>query len=155
MALKVGDKAPEFELAATGGKSVRLSDYAGTKNVVLYFYPRDFTPVCTKETCGFRDIYEDLRSGDTEILGVSVDPVDSHEKFAKKYGVDFPLLSDPNREISARYGATGFLRDLMGNTSRVTFVIDKGGIVRDIIRGELSASKHVDGVRGTLAKLRS
>jgi len=151
MALRVGDKAPEFELAATGGKTVRLSDYAGAKNVVLYFYPRDFTPVCTKETCGFRDIYDELRTGETEILGVSIDPVDSHEKFAKKYGVAFPLLSDPNREIAARYGATGLLRDLLGNASRVTFVIDKSGIVREIIRGELSASKHVDGVKRALA----
>lgn len=150
MALQVGDKAPDFELPSTGGKAVRLSDYAGQKNVVLYFYPRDFTPVCTKETCGFQDLYESLRSQDTEILGVSVDPVDSHEKFAKKYGVAFPLLSDPERRIAALYGATGFLRGLLGNAGRVTFVIDKVGVIREIIRGELSAQKHLVGVTDTL-----
>ncbi len=150
MALQVGDKAPDFELAGTGGTNVRLSDYSGKKNVVLYFYPRDFTPVCTKETCGFQNLYETLRSQDTEIIGISVDPVDSHEKFAKKYRVAFPLLSDPNRTIAALYGATNAIRSFLGNSARITFVIDKLGIVREIIRGELSAQKHIVGVTDTL-----
>ncbi len=153
MTLAIGDKAPEFDVTSSSGKSLKLGDFAGKKNVVLYFYPGDFTPVCTKETCGFRDMHEDLRSQDTEIIGISVDSDESHRKFAKEYGVPFELVSDKNRDIAKRYGATGFLRDILGKTKRKTFVIDKAGRIAAILESELSASKHLDGVRDALKKL--
>lgn len=154
MALAIGQKAPEFEVVSSQGKALKLSDFRGKKNVVLYFYPGDFTPVCTKETCGFRDMYDELASQDTEIIGVSVDSDDSHRKFAEKYKVPFDLVSDETRAIAKAYGATGFFRDLIGKMARKTFVIDKNGDVAGILEAELSASKHLDGVREVLARLR-
>jgi len=155
MALRVGDKAPDFEVVSSAGKALKLADFSGKKNVVLYFYfyPGDFTPVCTKETCGFRDMYADLESKDTEVIGVSVDSNESHQKFADKYNVPFALVSDKNRDLAKTYGATGFLRDLLGKTGRVTFIIDKKGTIAGIVQGELSASKHVDGVKELIARL--
>ena len=88
MSLRVGQKAPDFNVVSSSGKALKLRDFAGKKNVVLYFYPADFTLVCTKETCGFRDMYADLESKDTEVIGVSVDSDASHEKFAKEHWID-------------------------------------------------------------------
>jgi thioredoxin-dependent peroxiredoxin len=153
MSLRIGQKAPDFDVVSSSGKALRLSDFAGKKNVVLYFYPGDFTPVCTKETCGFRDMYADLETKDTEVIGVSVDSNESHEKFAAKYGVPFALVSDAKRELAKTYGATGFLRDILGKAGRLTFVIDKKGEIADILKGELSAAKHLDGVKAAIAKL--
>jgi thioredoxin-dependent peroxiredoxin len=153
MSLQVGQKAPDFSVVSSAGKDLKLSEFAGKKNVVLYFYPGDFTPICTKETCGMRDMYADLESKDTEVIGVSVDSNESHEKFAKEYGVPFALVSDAKRELAKAYGATSFFRDILGKTSRITFLIDKKGIIAGIFEGELSASKHVDGVRKAVEKL--
>src|SRR4051812_42245092 len=153
MTLRVGEKAPDFDVVSSSGKALKLKDFAGKKNVVLYFYPGDFTPICTKETCGFRDMYADLESKDTEVIGVSVDSDASHEKFAKEYGVAFSLVSDANRDLAKAYGATSFLRDILGKTSRMTFVIDKKGEIAAMFQGELSASKHVDGVKDAIKKL--
>ena len=153
MSLTVGQKAPDFDVVSSSGKSLKLADFLGKKNVVLYFYPGDFTPICTKETCGMRDMYADLESQDTEVIGVSVDSNESHEKFAAEYKVPFALVSDTNRELAKTYGATSFLRDLLGKTARITYVIDKKGQIAGIFQGELSASKHVDGVRNAIKKL--
>jgi len=153
MSLRVGQKAPDFDVVSSSGKSLKLQDFAGKKNVVLYFYPGDFTPICTKETCGFRDMYADLESQDTEVIGVSVDSNESHEKFAKEYKLAFALVSDSKRELAKTYGATSFLRDILGKTARLTYVIDKKGEIAGIFQGELSASKHLEGVRDTIKKL--
>ncbi len=153
MSLRVGQKAPDFDVVSSSGKSLKLKDFAGKKNVVLYFYPGDFTPICTKETCGFRDMYADLESKDTEVIGVSVDSNESHEKFAAEYKVAFALVSDKNRELAKTYGATSFIRDILGKTARMTFVIDKKGDITGIFAGELRASKHVDGVKEAIKKL--
>lgn len=153
MGLAIGQKAPDFEVVSSSGKRLRLRDFAGKKNVVLYFYPGDFTPVCTKETCGFRDLHADLEGQDTEVIGVSVDTDESHERFAEEYGVPFSLVSDRQRELAKAYGATTVLGDLLGKASRKTFLIDKMGEIRGIFSGELSASKHVDGVRAALDDL--
>lgn len=153
MSLRVGQKAPDFDVVSSSGKSLKLKDFEGKKNVVLYFYPGDFTPICTKETCGFRDMYADLESKDTEVIGVSVDSNESHEKFAAEYKVAFALVSDKNRELAKSYGATSFIRDILGKTARMTFVIDKKGEITGIFAGELSASKHVDGVKEAIKKL--
>jgi thioredoxin-dependent peroxiredoxin len=154
--LKVGEPAPGFDvIGQQAGKTrrLRLEDFRGNKNVVLYFYPRDFTPVCTKEACGFRDLYEELASKDTEVIGVSVDDDASHARFAQKHAVTFPLVSDPNKALAREYRATSLLRDLIGSTKRVTYVIDKRGVIVAVLTSELSAQSHIDGVKTALAAL--
>lgn len=153
MPLSVGQAAPEFDVVSASGRRLKLSDFRGKKNVVLYFYPADFTPVCTKETCGFRDMHDELASKDTEVIGVSVDSDDRHRKFAEAHGVKFDLVSDGERALAKAYGATGFLRDLLGKTARITYVIDKNGKIVAVLKAELSASTHLDGVRAAVAKL--
>jgi thioredoxin-dependent peroxiredoxin len=153
MALRVGQKAPDFDVTASSGKRLKLADFIGKKNVVLYFYPADFTPVCTREACGFRDAYEELASKDTEVIGVSVDSDDSHERFAKKHSVPFALVSDNERSLTKSYDAASFVRMLLGRTGRITYVIDKKGEIAGVFDSELRASKHVDGVRQLIQKL--
>jgi thioredoxin-dependent peroxiredoxin len=106
MAIEEGRKAPAFSLADARGRRVSLSDHLG-KQVIVYFYPRDDTPGCTKEACGFRDAWKELRKLGVVVLGVSPDAPDSHQQFAKKYDLPFPLLSDPDKKVMARYGAFG------------------------------------------------
>jgi peroxiredoxin Q/BCP len=101
-----GKKAPDFTLEDAGGKRVSLSDFAG-KNVVVYFYPKDDTPGCTKEACGFRDFNKDLQKLGVVVLGISADGAASHGKFISKYKLNFPLLSDPDRKVMTAYGAYG------------------------------------------------
>src|ERR1051326_8823879 len=103
LALKEGDKAPDFRAQITGGNEVALSDYKG-QNVILYFYPKDDTPGCTKEACGFRDAFQRIRDAGAVILGVSIDPLTSHEKFTNKFKLPFPLVSDPDKKIAQAYG---------------------------------------------------
>lgn len=153
MALRVGQKAPDFDVTSSSGKQLKLADMIGKKNVVLYFYPADFTMVCTKETCGFRDAYADLSSKDTEVLGISVDSDESHEKFVKEYNVPFPLISDGEKKLATSYEATSFLGGLLGKVGRVTYVIDKTGMIAGVFKSELSANHHVDGVKALIAKL--
>jgi peroxiredoxin Q/BCP len=106
MALEVGKKAPAFTLTDAGGKKVSLADYAG-KDLILYFYPKDDTPGCTKEACGFRDAWAELRKRGVAVVGVSADDAGSHQRFAAKYKLPFTLLSDPDRKAMAAYGAWG------------------------------------------------
>jgi len=106
MAIQEGKPAPAFTLTDGEGKRVSLADFAG-KNVILYFYPKDDTPGCTKEACGFRDAWKELARSGTVVLGVSADGAASHQKFAAKYKLPFPLLSDPERKVMTKYGAYG------------------------------------------------
>jgi peroxiredoxin Q/BCP len=132
--LKEGDKAPDFTGTATDGREVSLSDFKG-KNVVLYFYPRDDTPGCTKESCAFRDVFSAFKEKGAVILGVSIDSMKSHAKFTEKYKLPFPLLADEDKKIVQAYGVWGqksFLgRKYMG-THRVTFLIGKDGRIMKI-----------------------
>jgi peroxiredoxin Q/BCP len=153
MTLPVGAAAPDFEATASDGRTISLADLRGKKNVVLYFYPADFTLVCTRETCGFRDMYEDLQSKDTEIVGISFDSDQKHEEFRKEHGVPFPLLADTSHTLAERYEATSAISKLLGRTSRVTYVIDKAGKIAGVFKAELSAKTHVEGVRDLLARL--
>jgi thioredoxin-dependent peroxiredoxin len=153
MALHVGQKAPDFDVTSSSGKHLKLADFLGKKNIVLYFYPADFTMVCTREACGFRDSYDELANRDTEVIGISVDSNESHERFAKEYSVPFPLVADKNRKLAELYEATSFIRNLIGKTSRVTYVIDKKGMIAGVFESELRASKHVEGVRDLIKKL--
>lgn len=128
--LSEGVPAPDFSLPAQDGKTVRLSDYKGKKNVILYFYPKDDTPGCTKEACAFRDDRDKFKDLDVEILGVSTDPVPSHQAFAQKYRLDFPLLADEKKEVTRLYGA---LNPEKGYARRMTYLIGKDGTIRRIM----------------------
>lgn len=134
--LKVGDKAPAFSLKDTSGKTVKLSDFKG-KKVVLYFYPRDMTPGCTKEACGFRDDYAVLRKRGVEVVGVSADNQASHQKFTETYSLPFTLLSDPDHSVMEAYGAWGeknmYGKKITG-VLRSTVLIDEGGKIAHIFR---------------------
>jgi peroxiredoxin Q/BCP len=156
VALKVGDQAPDFEVVAQQAgetRKLRLSEFRGQKNVVLYFYPRDFTPVCTQEACGFRDMYDELAGHDTEVIGVSVDDDASHLRFASKHRVQFPLVADPDKQLARKYDATSLIRDLLGATARITYVIDKQGKIAAIFNSSLFAQQHLRGVQTTIATL--
>jgi len=122
-----GMRAPGFEARDQHGRSVRLADYAGKSNVVLYFYPKDDTPGCTREACSLRDGYPAILAAGAVVLGVSADGVDSHSAFAARYGLPFPILADPEGKLLRAYGVKWPLLTL---AHRVTFIIDRQGIVR-------------------------
>lgn len=145
-----GDKAPPFRGRDQHGQDVSLEDRTARGPVVLYFYPKDFTGVCTKEACLFRDSYEDLAELGASIVGVSVDDDETHARFAERHHIGFSLISDRNREISRAYGV---LRAFGVFTKRVTFVIDTTGVIRGVFHYELNAHKHLDGVRNLLREL--
>ena len=148
--IKVGDAAPEFDLTDAAGKRVRLSDFRGKRNVVLYFYPKDDTPGCTKEACSFRDSYQSFTDAGAEVIGVSSDDGTSHQKFAEKFHLPFTLVSDTGGSVRKRYGVPATLGLLPG---RVTFVIDRDGIVRHVFNSQLQATKHVDEALTVIKKL--
>ena len=126
-----GQKAPDFELLDQNGSAVRLSEYRGKRWTVLYFYPKDDTPGCTKEACSFRDNLLQLQSVDAVVLGVSVDGVKSHQKFAEKFNLNFPILSDTDYKTCELYGTlTRFMG--MKLARRSTFLIDPDGIIRKV-----------------------
>jgi peroxiredoxin Q/BCP len=132
--LKEGDKAPAFTAATNGGGRVSLSDFKGV-NVILYFYPKDDTPGCTKEACAFRDHFAAFKKKGTVVLGVSVDPAKSHDKFAEKFKLPFPLVADEDRRIVQDYGVWGeksFMGRKYQGTHRVTFLIGPDGKIRKI-----------------------
>lgn len=142
MSLQAGDKAPDFELKARDGSPTTLSHLLQEKAVVVYFYPRNETPVCTAEACHFRDAYESFLSAGAEVVGVSSDSEDSDAAFASKHRLPFLLVSDDDGKIAAKYGVKSKLFGLM--PGRVTFVVDKGGVVKNVFQSQLNAKKHVD-----------
>jgi peroxiredoxin Q/BCP len=132
--LKEGDPAPDFTAATSGGGKVSLSNFKG-KNVILYFYPRDDTPGCTKEACAFRDDFSEFRKRGAVILGVSTDSVKKHDKFVEKYKLPFTLLADEDKKIVQAYGVWGektFMGVPYTGTSRVTFLIGPEGKIKRI-----------------------
>jgi peroxiredoxin Q/BCP len=156
VALKIGDPAPDFDVTgqqAGQARRVRLADFVGQKNVVLYFYPRDFTPVCTQEACGFRDMYDELSTHDTEVIGVSIDDDASHARFATMHRVKFVLVADTEKSLARTYHATSLLRDVLGATKRITYVIDKQGKIAGIFDSQIFARQHLNGVKAVIAKL--
>jgi peroxiredoxin Q/BCP len=149
--LREGDRAPAFALADASGKKVRLSDFAG-KKVVLYFYPKDDTPGCTTEACGFRDAHAAIGKRNAVVVGVSPDPPERHAKFAAKHSLPFPLLCDPGHEAAEAYGAWGE-KVLYGKKStgilRTTVIIDERGTVEKIFR-KVRAAGHAGEVLAAL-----
>ncbi len=124
---QVGSRAPGFEAKDQSGRTVRLADFIGKSNVVLYFYPKDDTPGCTREACSLRDGYAAIQKTGAVVLGVSADDVDSHAAFARKFTLPFSLLADPDGALIKAYGVK---MPLLRMAHRVTFVIDKQGVVR-------------------------
>lgn len=148
--IKVGDRAPKFSLVSQSGATVSLDDFLGKKYVVLYFYPKDDTPGCTAESRAFRDRYEVFQEAGAEVIGISADSPDSHKQFASKYQLPFTLLSDINNQVRKSYGVPATLFILPG---RVTYVIDKEGIVRHIFDSPFDFNGHVEEALKTLKSL--
>jgi thioredoxin-dependent peroxiredoxin len=138
--LKPGDQAPDFTLPDQDGRYVHLTELRG-RPVVLYFYPKDDTPLCTREACAFRDARAEFARAGATVLGVSRDPPAAHAAFAAKHGLDFRLLSDADGAVRQAYGVGKFLGLLDG---RVTFVIGPDGSVRHVFKGNFTAQRHVD-----------
>lgn len=148
---EVGEKAPPLYGTDHHGRTWTLETLLAKGPLVLYFYPRDFTPICTREACAFRDAFEELRELGATVVGVSVDDAASHRRFAASHQIPFPLLSDEDGAIHRAYDAVaafGLYR------RRVTFVIDQGGVIRAAIHHQMSARRHADEVRAALRALR-
>ncbi len=137
--IRVGDRAPDFALKSQEGDLVKLSDLLSRGSVVLYFYPKDNTPGCTAEAGAFRNSYAEFKKLGTEVIGVSSDSVDSHKSFAADCDLPFKILSDVNGDLRKKYGVPSSFGLLPG---RVTYVIDKEGIVRHIFSSQLQATRH-------------
>ena len=138
--LRPGDKAPEFELTSQTGETVRLSQFEGKQNVVVYFYPKDETTGCIKEACAFRDSYEDFVSRDTAVIGISSDTAASHKKFTAKHRLPFPLLVDAGGAVRRTFGVNRTLGIIPG---RATFVIDKRGFIRGVFAAQFQFEAHI------------
>ena len=150
--IAVGDPAPDFTLSSQTGDPVTLSTLLQGKAIVLYFYPKDDTPGCTAESCGFRDSYEVFTDAGADVVGISDDSAASHARFAAKHHLPFTLLSDEGGTVRARYGVRKTLGILPG---RVTFVIDQTGIVRHVFSSQRSVLTHVSEALDTIRALQA
>ena len=150
MAINVGDRAPDFSLPSLDGKPVHLKALLKDKPVVLYFYPKDETPGCTKEACSFRDSYTAFQELGAEVVGISADSVDSHQKFAQNHQLPFQLLSDEQNQVRKQYGVPSTFGLLPG---RVTYVIDQEGVVRHFFNSQLNIKGHIENALTVLKTL--
>ena len=150
MGVKVGDIAPDFTLPSQMGDNVTLSEYFGKKNIVLYFYPKDETRGCTREACEFRDQYDVFTELGAEVIGVSAQSVESHKSFAAHHGLPFILLSDEKNEVRKLYGAASTMGVIPG---RVTYIIDKKGMVRHVFSSQFQPTKHIEEALKVLKEL--
>ncbi len=149
--LEVGDSAPDFTLISNDGKEVSLSGFL-EKKVVLYFYPKDMTPGCTKEACSFRDSYREIKERGAVILGVSADSVELHKKFINKYELPFLLLSDSEKKVAELYGVwkkKSLYGKLFYGIVRSTFIIDEKGKIKAIFR-KVKVNSHIEEVLNNL-----
>ena len=147
---KVGDKAPSIQAKDQNGKTVKLSDFAGKKAVLLYFYPKDDTPGCTKEACGLRDRMTDLEKDNVQVLGVSFDNGESHQKFISKYNLNFPLLVDTDGKIADAYGVRMTGKNM---AKRVSFLIDRDGKIAHVTN-DPKADVHLTEMKEAVEKLK-
>ena len=148
--LKVGDAAPNFALPSQTGETMSLKDLLGRKEIVLYFYPKDNTSGCTAEACAFRDSYEVFKERGAEVVGVSSDSIDSHKSFASRNNLPFILLSDEDGKVRKLYGASSSFGLLPG---RVTYIIDRKGMIRHIFSSQINPKKHIDEALEALEKI--
>ena len=150
MSIEIDDKASDFVLINQLGLKIRLFDLIGAENIVLFFYPKDDSPGCTKEACAFRDTYEVFQEYGAEVIGISSDTEDSHKKFAEKHKLPYTLLSDVGGKVRKLYGVPKTLGFLPG---RVTYIIDKQGVVRHIFNSQLNFMKHIEEALNILKQL--
>ena len=148
--LKIGDSVPDFTLKDQNGKDFHLKDYIGKKNLVIYFYPKDDTPGCTKEACKFRDEFQDFTDLDAMVIGISSDSVESHKAFAQKYHLPFSLLADTDKKVRKAFGVPKFSGLFPG---RVTYIINKSGKVVYIFNSMNKAEKHIEEAKRILKSL--
>jgi thioredoxin-dependent peroxiredoxin len=149
--IRIGDPAPEIPMSTQTGDQISLSDYRGEHPVVVFFYPKDGTPVCTKEACSFRDAYEDFTSASAVVIGISGNSADDHQSFAKTHKLPFLLVSDQDGAVRSAFGVPKTMGVLPG---RVTYVIDREGIVRHIFNSQFAAERHVQEALGMIRKLK-
>jgi peroxiredoxin Q/BCP len=147
----VGDLAPDFTLPAARGEPIRLSQFRGRSEVVLFFYPKDHSPACTAEACSFRDSFEAFQSAGAEVIGVSADTIESHGQFAARNRLPFHLLSDTDGSVRALFGVPRTMGMIPG---RVTYVIDRQGIVRHIASSQFRPARHVAEALTVLEQIR-
>ncbi|MCE5296091.1 MAG: peroxiredoxin [Euryarchaeota archaeon] len=136
--LKEGDRAPVFKLMDQDGRTVDMAEHIGKRPVVIYFYPADFTTICTMEARAFREMHEEFQKEGAEVFGISSDDVETHKKFAMEHELPFRLLSDRDKKVRKMFGAEG----IGGTPARVTYVIDQSGVVRMVFSSALQGKKH-------------
>lgn len=145
--LKIGDIAPDFELQDQSGNNLTLDQATADGNLILYFYPADFSPVCTAEACAFRDSFAGVSSVGAQVVGVSPQSVSSHQRFSKSFSIPFPLLSDPRKKAIKAYGVDG---PLGFGVRRVTFLIDRSKVIRNRVVSDFFVGSHTDLLKKTL-----
>jgi thioredoxin-dependent peroxiredoxin len=139
--LKKGDRCPSFSLRNQDKEVIHIEDYIGKKTLVIYFYPKDETPGCTKEACSFRDAYEEFKDLDCEVIGISSDDEDSHKIFATKHKLPFLLLADTQKTVRNQFGVPGNLFGFI--PGRVTYIIDKTGVIQGVFNSQVNFAKHI------------
>lgn len=149
--LQVGSEISKFSLKNQYNTDIHIADLIGKKSLVIYFYPKDDTPGCTAEACSFRDEYEYFVEMGAEVIGISADSVESHKKFADKYHLSFTLLSDIDNQIRKQFGVPTDMFGLI--PGRVTYIIDKSGIIRHIFKAQFNAKKHISVALKTLKEM--
>jgi peroxiredoxin Q/BCP len=149
--LRIGDTAPDFELKDQSGSTVTLDQVAANGDLILYFYPADFSPVCTAEACAFRDTFAGVSSVGAQIVGVSPQGVESHRRFSNSFSIPFPLLSDPRKKVIRAYGVDG---PLGFGVKRVTYLIDGAKIIQNRVVSDLFVGSHTDLLNKTLRESR-
>lgn len=149
--LAKGDRVPEFELKDQNGDVFNIANVIGKKNLVIYFYPKDDTPECTKEACKFRDEFEVFTDLDAMVIGISADSPESHTEFIAKYNLPFTLLSDTENTVRAQFGVKGKFMDVI--PGRVTFIADKKGIIQYVFDSMSNAEQHVEEAQKILKTL--
>lgn len=151
MALKVGDKCPIFSLKDQNNQEINIQNFIGKKNLVIFFYPKDETQGCIKEVCSFRDSHEEFKDLACEVFGISSDSTSSHKKFAEKHHLSFTLLADTKKEVRKAFGVPGNLFGLI--PGRVTYVIDKKGVIRGIYNSLTDPEGHIKNALEEVKKL--
>jgi peroxiredoxin Q/BCP len=137
---EVGDHAPDFSATTYDGNQIRLADFLGKRALVLFFYPKNGTPICTQEACAFHDSYEQFIDAGADVIGVSGDTEESHRTFARQHKLSFPLISDADGSLRKAFAVPKTLRLFPG---RVTYVIDQAGIIRQIFSAQFASTEHV------------
>ena len=151
MKIKTGSRIPSFVLPNQNGDNVNIDDLIGKSNLVIYFYPKDDTPGCTAEACSFRDQFADFEDIGAKVIGISSDPVKKHKQFAEKHNLPFTLLSDVNKKVRKAFGVPSDMLGLL--PGRVTYVVDRQGVVRHVFNSQFNAARHVEESKKILSRI--